>query len=145
MSYPHLSTDCGDHHDMVVDWHGPAPESVVTLCGSTRFVDEFNRHRRALTEAGHIVLAIEVVTTQARSDDPQHANPGLKAKLDDLHRRKIDLSSWILVVSDASGYFGDSTAGEIRYAQATGKRVVFDVPAAEARWVTMADEALVTP
>lgn len=55
------------------------------MCGSTRFVDEF-------TEVGEIVLSIEVGTTQARGDDPQRADPALKARLDELHKRKIDLA-----------------------------------------------------
>jgi hypothetical protein len=95
---------------------------VVCLCGSTRFVDEFNRQRRELTERGQIVLAIEIVTTQARHDDPQHADPALKARLDELHKRKIDLADYVLVLN-VGGYVGDSTRSEIAYAAARGKPV----------------------
>jgi hypothetical protein len=43
----------------------PAPPrpAIVCLCGSTRFADEFNRQRIALTHTGQIVLSIEIVTT----------------------------------------------------------------------------------
>jgi hypothetical protein len=95
---------------------GPRPP-IVCLCGSTRFVDEFNRQRHALTEAGAIVLAIELVTTQARDHDPQHVNPALKARLDELHKRKIDLADHLLVLN-VGGYIGDSTRNEIAYATA---------------------------
>jgi hypothetical protein len=95
---------------------------VVCLCGSTRFVDEFNRQRRELTERGEIVLSIEVVTTQAREHDPQHADPALKARLDELHKRKIDLADYVLVLN-VGGYIGDSTRSEIDYATAHGKPV----------------------
>ena len=56
-----------------------------------------------------------------------------KVALDELHKRKIDLADDVLVVSDASGYFGESTRSEIEYARAHGKPVRF--------LVEMADEA----
>jgi hypothetical protein len=100
---------------------------IVCLCGSTRFVDEFNHQRKILTEAGEIVLSIEVVTTQAREDDPQHANPELKARLDELHKRKIDLADYVLVLN-VGGYVGESTRGEIDYAHGVGKPVTWLEP-----------------
>jgi hypothetical protein len=100
---------------------------VVCLCGSTRFVDEFNRQRRELTERGEIVLSIEIVTTQAREHDPQHADPALKARLDELHKRKIDLADYVLVLN-VGGYIGDSTRSEIGYAAAHGKAVRYLEP-----------------
>jgi hypothetical protein len=95
---------------------------VVCLCGSTRFVEEFNRHRKELTEHGQIVLSIEVVTSQAREHDPQHADPALKARLDELHKRKIDLADYVLVLN-VGGYIGESTRSEISYASTLGKPV----------------------
>ena len=95
---------------------------VVCLCGSTRFTDEFNRQRKELTEHGEIVLSIEIVTTQAREHDPQHADPALKARLDELHKRKIDLADYVLVLNPG-GYIGESTRSEIGYAAAHGKPV----------------------
>ena len=123
MGYPHLSTECHEHHGTVVDYGGPKPP-ITVLCGSTRFVDEFNRQAKELTEAGHIVLSIEVVTTQARDQDPQHANPELKARLDELHKRKIDLADEVLVLN-VGGYLGESTRSEIAYADRVGKPVRF--------------------
>ncbi|HEY3957970.1 MAG TPA: hypothetical protein VGM53_31790 [Streptosporangiaceae bacterium] len=95
---------------------------IVCLCGSTRFVDEFNRQRRDLTRAGQIVLAIEIVTTQAAADDPQHADPELKTRLDELHKRKIDLADYVLILN-VGGYIGESTRAEITYAHQHGKPV----------------------
>jgi hypothetical protein len=111
----------------------PPMPTIACLCGSTRFVDVFNRYRKILTEAGEIVLSIEVVTTQARGVDPQHCDPDLKARLDELHKRKIDLADRVLVVSDETGYFGESTQGEIRYALEHGKPVKYAVAASEKR------------
>ena len=106
---------------------------IVVLCGSTRYVDEFNRYRKSLTEQGHIVLAIEIVTTQAAGQDPQHVNPELKARLDQTHLRKIDLADWVFIVTGVTGYFGESTTAEIRYAVAHGKPVWFSTAAAHVR------------
>lgn len=121
MSYPHFPAECAGHHGLVRDFGGERPR-IVVLCGSTRFVDEFNRQRKALTEAGEIVLSIEVVTTQAREDDPQHCDPALKARLDELHKRKIDLADYCLILN-CGGYIGESTRSEIEYAERLGKEI----------------------
>jgi hypothetical protein len=110
--------------------------TVVCLCGSTRFSEAFREANLRETVAGKIVLSIGC---DLRSDhelwsDMDHEEIELlKDRLDTLHRRKIDLADEVLIVSDESGYFGDSTRGEIAYARAHGKPVRFAVPAAEAR------------
>jgi hypothetical protein len=45
-----------------------------------------------------------------------------KAFFDELHKRKIDISSEILVLN-VGGYVGESSRSEIIYAHATGKKV----------------------
>jgi len=97
---------------------------IVCLCGSTRFVDTFNEWRERLTLEGKIVLSIEIVTTQLREEDPQYANPEIKAMLDELHKRKIDLADEVLVLN-VGGYIGDSTRSEIDYAHAHHKPVKY--------------------
>lgn len=97
---------------------------VVTLCGSTRFVETFNEWRQKLTLQGEIVLSIEIVTTQSREVDPQHSAPKVKKMLDELHKRKIDLSDYIFVLN-VGGYIGESTRGEIEYALKTGKPIKY--------------------
>jgi hypothetical protein len=47
----------------------------------------------------------------------------LKARLDKLHWAKIRLADEIVVVSDATGYYGDSTRAEISYAHEHDKNV----------------------
>lgn len=107
-------------------FHGPRPP-IICLCGSTRFITTWNAHRRRLTYDGYIVLAIEVLTTQAAGDDPQHTNPGRKSQLDELHKRKIDLADEVLVLN-VGGCTGHCTRSEIAYARATGKLVRFLQP-----------------
>lgn len=101
----------------------PMPE-IICLCGSTRFVDTFNEWRKKLTLKGKIVLSIEIVTTQTRQEDPQHSNPEIKAMLDELHLRKIDLCNTVMVLN-VEGYIGESTSKEIAYAQSKGKKITY--------------------
>lgn len=52
---------------------------------------------------------------------------GIKTMLDELHKRKIDLSDEILVLN-VGGYIGESTRSEINYAEAHGKPVKYLEP-----------------
>jgi hypothetical protein len=104
----------------------PFPE-VVCICGSTRFIDEWNYWRQRLTYEGKIVLAIEIVTSQDVTTDPQHADPEMKTKLDELHKRKIDLADRVFVLN-VNGYIGESTRSEIDYTTRLGKRIDYLEP-----------------
>ena len=104
----------------------PPMPTIVCLCGSTRFKDEINAANARLTMQGVLVISLGVFGhtdlpdrdwTTGASDD--------KRMLDNLHRRKIDLADEVLIVSDETGYFGESTRGEIAYAVAQGKPVRF--------------------
>ncbi len=90
---------------------------VVTLCGSMRFVAELLHVAAELTANGAIVLAPFVVMAPREQSGDQAA---LKARLDELHRRKIELSDRVIVVSDPAGYIGESTRSEIAYAERLG-------------------------
>lgn len=105
-------------------WGVSARPEIVTLCGSTRFVDEFNEWRKRLTLRGQIVLSIEIVTSQQRDEDPQHVDPSIKSMLDVLHLFKIGMSDYIFVLNKGS-YIGESTAKEIEYARRLGKPVEY--------------------
>lgn len=110
---------------------------IVCLCGSTRFYDAFREANLRRTLAGEIVLSIGC-DTKPDADLAAAAGFGadpelVKADLDQLHKRKIDLADYVLVVSDESGYFGESTTGEIRYALEYGKPVEYAEPAAARR------------
>lgn len=95
---------------------------VVTLCGSMRFVVELLEVAAELTVAGVIVLAPFVVVQPREQIGDQAA---LKARLDELHRRKIELSDRVIVVSDPAGYIGESTRAEIAYAHDLGVPVEY--------------------
>ena len=135
MSYLHTVADCNEHHDLVVDFFGRRLRPGITvLCGSTRFYDEFQKANYDLTMQGRIVLSVgfypHASAEHGHGEGVGH-DSAEKVELDELHKRKIDLADDVLVESDASGYYGDSTRSEIEYARADGKPVRFLVTPAE--------------
>lgn len=123
--------------------------TIVTLCGSTRFADEFIAAARAETLAGRIVISVGLFGHQEGLD----MGGATKAGLDELHLRKIDLADEILVIAvscrkcpscgivrrETEGtdcscgmdiswilpglYTGESTRREIDYATKAGKTI----------------------
>ena len=92
---------------------------IVTLCGSTRFKDQFLETQKQLTLEGYIVISVGLF---GHSGDEEVWKPGIKEMLDDMHLRKIDLADEIFVIN-VGGYIGESTRCEIAYAEKTGKKV----------------------
>ena len=92
---------------------------VVTLCGSTRFKEQFMEVQKRLTLEGCIVISVGLF---GHSGDEEVWKPGTKEMLDDMHKRKIDMADEIFVIN-VDGYIGESTRSEIAYAEKTGKKV----------------------
>ena len=92
---------------------------VITLCGSTRFKDEFMGVQKRLTLDGNIVISVGLF---GHSGDNEVWTEGTKEMLDDMHLRKIDMADEIYVIN-IDGYIGTSTRNEIEYAKRTGKVV----------------------
>jgi hypothetical protein len=94
---------------------------VVTLCGSTRFKDEFYRVQKDLTLQGYIVISVGLF---GHSGDDEVWTEGTKEMLDDMHKRKIDMADEIFVIS-VNGYIGNSTKSEIEYAKTHCKLITY--------------------
>ena len=99
---------------------------VITLCGSTKFKDEFLKTQKDLTLKGNIVISVGLFGHSGDSEVWENMDEGTitktKEMLDDMHKRKIDMSGEIFVIN-VNGYIGDSTKSEIEYAIKTGKKV----------------------
>ena len=99
---------------------------VVTLCGSTRFKNEFIETQKRLTLEGNIVISVGLFGHSGDDEVWDGMDEGTVSKtkemLDDMHKRKIDLSDYIYVIN-VGGYIGDSTSSEIEYAKRHGKEV----------------------
>lgn len=92
---------------------------VITLCGSTRFKDQFLEAQKRLTLEGNIVISVGLF---GHSGDDEVWTEGTTEMLDDMHKRKIDMADEIFVIN-VGGYIGSSTRSEIEYAKSRGKRV----------------------
>jgi hypothetical protein len=90
---------------------------VVTLCGSTRFKDQFIEQQKRLTLEGKLVISVGLFGHSG--DDITDEQ---KVMLDDMHKRKIDMADSIFVIN-VNGYIGSSTRSEIDYATSIGRLV----------------------
>ena len=99
---------------------------VVTLCGSTKFKEQFMEVQKRLTLKGYIVISVGLFGHSGDSEVWENMDEGTLTKtkemLDDMHKRKIDMADEIFVIN-VKGYIGESTKSEIKYAQETGKKV----------------------
>ena len=99
---------------------------VITLCGSTRFKDEFMEAQKRLTLEGNIVISVGLFGHSGDHEVWGNMDEGTltatKEMLDDMHKRKIDMADEIFVIN-VGGYIGESTRSEIEYAKTTGKAI----------------------
>ena len=99
---------------------------VITLCGSTRFKDEFMEVQKRLTLEGNIVISVGLFGHSGDQEVWEDMDEGTltktKAMLDDMHKHKIDMADSIYVIN-VGGYIGESTRSEIAYAKEHGKAV----------------------
>lgn len=99
---------------------------VITLCGSTRFKDAFMEAQKRLTLEGNIVISVGLFGHSGDSEVWENMDEGTltetKKMLDDMHKRKIDMSDEIYVIN-VGGYIGESTHSEIAYAEEKGKTI----------------------
>ena len=99
---------------------------VITLCGSTRFKEEFMKTQKDLTLQGNIVISVGLFGHSGDNEVWENMDEGTltrtKEMLDDMHKRKIDMADEIFVIN-VGGYIGDSTRSEIEYAKEHGKAV----------------------
>lgn len=93
---------------------------IVVICGSTRFKDEIHAANARLTLAGNIVISLGVFGHVDMPDrDWTTGGTDTKVMLDELHRHKIRLGDSIFVVNPGN-YVGESTRGEIEFAESIG-------------------------
>lgn len=122
-------------------WDGQRP-TIVCLCGSTRFKEQYRQEEARLTLEGKIVLTCGVFGYA----DGIELTEAQKEALDALHLRKIDLAREVRVIN-VGGYIGQSTKREIEYATRVGKRVSYLGPTSTTVIVcsVYADDALLIP
>ena len=93
---------------------------VITLCGSTRFKDQFLEAQKRLTLEGNIVISVGLF---GHSGDDEVWTEGTKEMLDNMH----NMADAIYVIN-VGGYIGESTRSEIDYATRHGKEILYLEP-----------------
>lgn len=92
------------------------------MCGSTKFKQAFIDANFRETMNGKIVLTVGWFShTDGNIYTPTEEE---KIALDELHKRKIDISDEVLILN-VGGYIGESTQSELDYAIANGKQISF--------------------
>ena len=94
---------------------------VVTLCGSTKFKDDFIKVQKDLTLKGNIVITVGLF---GHSGDKEALNEQINEMLINMHRQRIDMADEIFVINK-NGYIGENTLSEIEYARTKGKVIKY--------------------
>ena len=103
---------------------------IITMCGSTRFVDLMACISWEYEKLGKIVLRVNFLPDwYVQKDGWIESTHGaeqtrLKKEFDELHCRKIDLSDKVFICN-YNGYIGESTNNEIEYAKRIGKPIFY--------------------
>ena len=116
--------------DLRKNTHNPQAErdtSIICLCGSTKFTRQMLIKQWELTKQGYIVVswcALPDDYISYQGNEKAHIGDieNVKAFVDEIHKRKIDISDEVLVI-DIGGYVGESTRSEINYAIKHGKPI----------------------
>ena len=109
---------------------------IICLCGSTRFTEEMLIKQWELTKQGIVVLSWcalpDSYFDQIGSRDRTHIGDqeGVKRIVDEVHKRKIDISDEVFVIDTGKAtkgmtYIGESTTSEMSYAYEHNKPIHF--------------------
>jgi hypothetical protein len=102
-------------------WVPPRPK-IVCLCGSVRFREDFEKWACFFTREGVCVVGVACYDHDHFHNTEQGAL--IKMRLDYLHFQKIAMADAVFVINK-DGYIGESTAREIRMAEALGILVAY--------------------
>jgi len=96
-------------------------KGIITLCGSTKFKEQFEQVQKDLTLADYIVLTVgcfyHTFPKELEAVIETH-----KEQLDRLHKEKIALAQAVVII-DVDGYIGKSTSSELEYALSLNKEI----------------------
>lgn len=97
---------------------------VITLCGSTKFKDDFLKIQTSLTLKGVIVISLGLFS---KVDENLIITNELEQVLIAMHKQRIDMADGIFVINK-NGYIGFNTKMEIEYAKLSGKTIEYLEP-----------------
>lgn len=94
---------------------------IITLCGSTRFKDQFIETQKKLTLEGNVVLSLCIFS---HSEIGVILSEDTIKMLSDIQNCQIDMCDELFVIN-VGRYIGDSTREEIEYAVKSGKIIKY--------------------
>ena len=97
-------------------------KGIITICGSTKFKEQFEEVNRRLTWSDWVVLSVGSFHLSEKDHDIAGKIIARKVLLDILHKQKIAMSQAIVIIN-VDTYIGESTASEINYARSLGKHI----------------------
>lgn len=92
---------------------------VITLCGSTRFKEHFQKVEENLTLKGIIVISLGFFANEDYKITYEQ-----ELLFDEMQKRKIEMADEVMVI-DVDGYIGPSTRKEIEFAKSRGKKIKY--------------------
>jgi hypothetical protein len=98
--------------------------TTVCLCGSTRFIEQFNTANIELSKRGLSVITISMCLP--KNEQGTETEAALKELLDLVHLNKIMRADAVFIVDDRD--VGRSTAREILWAEMQNKPVIVRKP-----------------
>ena len=93
---------------------------VITLCGSTKYKEAFDKLLLELSLQGVVVLSLPVFS---HHDNIELTEDNIKT-LKEIQKQKIDMSAGIFVITKY-GHIGDDTKEEIEYAKSKNKIIMY--------------------
>ncbi len=102
---------------------------IITVIGSTRFINEISIIGWEFEKQGHIVFTPRLLPPNYErhsDDDGGHAaeSEGVKELIDSTYLMKVEMADEIFV-ANISGYIGESTRNELNHALNLGKPIVY--------------------
>lgn len=89
---------------------------IITLCGSSKFMQTFREVEARLCLEGNVVFSMNLFGHAQMLDV---FDDKTKPMLDEIHRQKISMSDKVYVIN-YGGYIGESTKAEIEFAKSLG-------------------------
>ena len=96
---------------------------IITLCGSTKFRNDFLEVARKLQKNKNIVI-MPCDFTHYHNNELSDENMN---EYRNMHKQKIDMADSIYVINK-NGYIGESTKEEIEYARQHNKKIEYLEP-----------------
>lgn len=92
---------------------------IITLCGSSKFIDIFHSEALRLRKEGNVVLLPQLFEIYDSNNRPDGFNDDEIEKLHQIHEKKMSISDYVYIINH-QGYIGKDTQREIDFCKNNG-------------------------